>query len=153
MFRCSNQWKMGGIKLVKIILKGRGAYKGVAEGEALVCPESIQGWAGVDDHTGIIIEKGHSQEGKNINGKILVLPCSKGSNGWSCHFHSAMVKGHLPAGWVFTKLDSRAGVAVTILGVPTVADIEDDIDPCEVIKTGDWIKVDGDNGIIEITRK
>ncbi len=27
-------------------------------GEALVCKESIQGWAGIDDATGVIIEKG-----------------------------------------------------------------------------------------------
>ena len=91
----------------KIIIKGRGAVKGIVKGEALVCPESIQGWAGVDDHTGKIIEKGHSQEGVCISEKILVLPCSKGSNGWSCHFHSAMVKGFKPAGWLFSKMDSR----------------------------------------------
>lgn len=135
----------------KILLKGRVAFEGSVEGEALVCPESIQGWAGIDDHTGKIIEKGHSQEGVCISGRILVLPCSKGSNGWSCHFHSAMVKGFTPKGWIFTKLDSRAGVAATVLGVPTIADLEKD--PCEVIKTGDWIKINGETGEIEITKK
>ncbi len=49
--------------LNKIIIKGRGAVGGIAKGEALVCKESIQGWAGIDDATGVIIEKGHSQEG------------------------------------------------------------------------------------------
>lgn len=136
----------------KITIKARGAIKGIAEGEALVCPESIQGWAGVDDHTGNIIEKGHSQEGKCINDKILILPCSKGSNGWSCHFHSAQVKGKMPAGWVFTKMDSRAGVAAVVLDVPMVADFED-VDPCEVIETGDWVKVNGNTGEVEITKK
>ena len=27
------------------IIKGRGAYEGVMEGEALVLPDSVQGWA------------------------------------------------------------------------------------------------------------
>ena len=38
------------------MIKGRGAYEGVMEGEALVLPDSVQGWAGLDEKTGIIIE-------------------------------------------------------------------------------------------------
>ncbi len=137
----------------KIIIKGRGALKGVVKGEALVCPESIQGWAGVDDHTGKIIEKGHSQEGVCISNKILVLPCSKGSNGWSCHFHSAMVKGFKPAGWLFSKMDSRSGVAAVVVGVPTVADFSEDIDLFSLIKTGDLLEINGETGEVIITKQ
>lgn len=136
----------------KITIHGRGAYPGTACGEALVCPESIQGWAGVDDHTGCIIEKGHSQEGKCIDGKILVLPCSKGSNGWSCHFHSAMVGGFRPAGWLFSKLDSRAGVAAVVVGVPMVTDFPPETDLFELIETGDWVEINGDTGEVTITK-
>lgn len=132
------------------VINGRGAFGGVVEGEALVCPESIQGWAGVDDKTGKIIERGHSQEGKCIDGKILVLPCSKGSNGWSSHFHSAAVGGYIPKGMIFTKIDSRAGVAVAVLKVPAICDFED-VDPCAVIHTGDHIRMDGRTGVVEIT--
>lgn len=131
---------------------GRGAYQGIAEGEALVCRESIQGWAGVSDTTGEIIEKGHAEEGKNINGKILVLPCSKGSNGWSCHFHSAMISWFKPAGWIFSKMDSRAGVATVVIGSPAVTDIVS-ADPCDVIETGDWIKINGFEGIVEVYKR
>jgi len=28
-----------------------------------------------------------------------------------------------------------------------------DQDPLEVIKTGDWVKVDADNGVVEVTRQ
>ena len=136
----------------KLTIQGRGAFAGVVEGEALVCPESIQGWAGVDDRTGRIIERGHSQEGQCIDGKILVLPCSKGSNGWSSHFHSAAVEGFKPAGWLFTRIDSRAGVAAAVLKIPTICDFSD-VDPCQVIHTGDWIRMDGATGVVEITPK
>lgn len=134
------------------MIKGRGAYGGVVEGIALVCPESIQGWSGVSDTTGEIIEKGHSQEGVNINERILVLPCSKGSNGWSCHFHSAMMAGFKPSGWVFSKMDSRAGVATVVVGVPAVADFLD-VEPCQFIKNGDKIRIDGTNGTVEILER
>ena len=135
-----------------LTMYGRGAYQGIAEGEALVCRESIQGWAGVSDTTGEIIEKGHAEEGKNINGKILVLPCSKGSNGWSCHFHSAMISGFKTAGWIFSKMDSRAGVATVVIGSPAVTDIVS-ADPCDVIETGDWIKINGFEGIVEVYKR
>jgi len=134
-------------------LKARGAFAGVAEGIALVCPESIQGWSGVSDTTGEIIEKGHSQEGVCIDGRILVLPCSKGSNGWSCHFHSAMMAGFKPAGWVFTKMDSRAGVATVVVGVPAVADFPEGEDPCQIIRTGDLVRIDGTAGTVEILKR
>lgn len=132
------------------VLQGRGAYDGIAEGIALVCPDSIQGWAGVSDSTGVIIEKGHAEEGVNIDGRILILPCSKGSNGWSCHFHSAMCAGYKPAGWIFSKIDSRAGVAIVVIGSPAVADVID-VDPCKVIKSGDHVVIDGTKGTITVT--
>ena len=136
----------------KIVLKGRCAVGGKVEGEALVCPESIQGWAGLDDKTGVIIEKGHSQEGRNIDGKILILPCSKGSNGWSCHFHSAKRAGSCPAGMLVSKMDSRVGVTAVVLDVPTVVDFISD-DPCEVIHTGDLVRIDADNGLVEVEKR
>jgi hypothetical protein len=144
---------MGGIRMDKIVIKGRPGIKGIAEGEALVCEDSIQGWAGVDDSTGVIIERGHKEEGTTVDGKILVLPCSKGSNGWSCHFNSAQVNGHKPAGWIFSKLDSRAGVAAVVLDIPTVSDFDEDVDLFSIIESGDWIKVDGNTGDVEITKK
>ena len=134
------------------ILRARGANGGVVKAEALVCPESIQGWAGIDDKTGVISEVGHSQKGKGIAGKIMVLPCSKGSNGWSCHFNSAMVYGYKPAGWVFTKLDSKGGVTATITDVPVVCDFTD-ADPCEAIQTGDIIEIDGTLGTVTIIER
>lgn len=136
-----------------IRLKARPAFPGKAAGEAIVCPHSIQGWAGVSDETGIIIEKGHPEEGKCIKGKILVMPYGKGSTGWSGHFHSAAVAGFSPAGWVFSNIDSRCGVATAALEVPAVADFPSDVDVFSIIKTGDWVEIDGDTGDVAITKK
>ena len=80
-----------------------------------------------------------------------MLPCSKGSNGWSCHFHSAMISGFKPAGWIFSKIDSRAGVAVAVIGAPALADFAED--PCALIKTGDMVIIDGQTGTARIFRE
>lgn len=133
-----------------IRIKGRGAYDGVVEGEALVLPDSVQGWAGLDEKTGIIIEEANSKYGEYIGGKILVLPCAKGSNGWASHFYSASVAGHKPVAWIITKLDSRCAACIVELGIPTVVETEGD--PCEIIQDGDYIRVDGTNGVVEILR-
>lgn len=137
----------------KIVIKGRPAYKGIATAEAVVCPESILGMVGIDVNTGIIMEKGHSQRGQCIKGKVLVLPCSKGSCGWSCHFHSAKVMGNAPAAWLFSKMDSKTGVVSVICDVPVVADFSDDIDLFSLIQTGDLVEVNGYTGEVTITKK
>ncbi|ATW25153.1 aconitase X swivel domain-containing protein [Candidatus Formimonas warabiya] len=137
--------------MTRIILQGRGAIKGIAEGRALVCPETIMGWNGIDAKTGLIIEKGHPLEGACIKGAVLILPGSKGSNGWSMHFHAVKIAQVAPAAMVFTKLDSKAAVASVVLDIPVVTDLEED--PFAFIKTGNWVKVDGNEGIVEITER
>lgn len=137
--------------MAKIVIKGRAAVKGIAEGVAMISKETIQGWAGIDAKTGMVIEKGHPFEGMSIKDSVLILSGGKGSNGWSCHFHAAKVSGIGPAALVFPKIDSRTGAAAAVTGVPVVTDLEED--PFEIIKIGDWVKVDGTTGIIEITPK
>lgn len=136
----------------KIELKGRPAYPGKAAGEAIVCPHSIQGWSGVSDETGCIIEEGHPEKGKCIKDKILVMPYGKGSTGWSGHFHSAAVAGFSPAGWLFSSIDSRCGVATAALEVPAVADFPDGVDIFSLIQTGDRVELDGTTGEVTITK-
>lgn len=130
------------------VLEGRSLNGGVAEGYAMLCPNSITGWAGVDYKTGKIIELGHAHEGESIKDRILVMPGSKGSVGWSCHFHATKISGTAAAGWILKKVDSRIGVAMVMLGAPAVCDLEED--PFEVIKDNDWLKID--QGTIEIWR-
>lgn len=135
-----------------IVLKARGVIPGVTEGEALVCPNSIQGWAGMNPVDGSILEKGHVHEGVCIKDKILILPCSKGSCGWSGQFHACLEGNFAPKGWVITKIDTRSAVASVVLNIPTVGDFCD-VNPCDIIKDGDWVKIDGDKGEITVIPK
>lgn len=133
------------------IIRGRGAIAGVAEGKALVSPESIQGWSGVDEKSGKIIEKGHPLHGESIKDAVLILSGGRGSNGWSIHFHAAKLLGVGPAALVFPRMDSRTGVTAAVLNVPVVTDLEEDV--FALVKTGDWVRVDGDKGIVEILER
>ena len=136
----------------KITLQGRGVIPGIAEGKALVCPHSITGWNGIDPATGVITDFQNEHRGMSIKGTILVMPGSKGSNGWSCYFGAARAAGSAPAGWMFTRIDSAAGVASSVMNIPTIVDFPAEQDPCALIRTGDWIQMDGAAGTVEITR-
>ena len=132
-------------------LKARGAFPGIAEGPAIVCPDSIASNSGaLGDMDGVIYEKGNVNYGRCIKNAILVVPCSKGSNGFSAHFKGAMIAGVKPAGWVATRMDARLGVAVVSMGLPTVADFAAEEDPIKRIKTGDWVRIDGSSGLVTV---
>lgn len=132
----------------KFNIKGRGLNGGRAEGTSLVSREAISGWSGVDERTGLVIEKGHPFEGHSIKDKILVLSGGKGSNGWSLHFHAAKVRGIGPAALILPKIDSRMAVTAVVLGVPVITDL--DGDPFDFIFMNAKVVVDADQGFIEV---
>jgi hypothetical protein len=134
-----------------IVIRGRGALGGVAEGPALISRRTITGWGGVDVHTGRVKEPGHPLEGLSLKGSILILEGSRGSNGWSIFFHAAQVAGFGPAALVFPRLDSRTAVTAAVLNLPLVTDLEGD--PFDLIRVGDRIRVDGDRGLITLVER
>ncbi len=134
----------------KIVLHGRGVIEGIVEGEAIVCPHSIAGWGGIDPKTGIIKDYENENKGLSIKNKILIMSGSKGSNGWSCYFGAARAAYNAPKGWAFTEIDSSSAVASAVMQIPTIVDFLPEQDPCKIINTGDYVKLDGKSGTIEI---
>ena len=134
----------------KILLKGRAVVAGVAEGSAIVTRQTISGFGGIDSRTGTIIEVRHELRGLSFKDKVLVFPGAKGSSGWASHFQVTRLKGSAPRAMIFNIMTTKIALGAVVTRVPAVTAL--DQDPLEVIKTGDWVKVDGDNGIVEITR-
>lgn len=134
----------------KITLKGRKVVGGVAEGEAMVTSETISGWGGIDPMTGTIIETRHELCGQSFKDKVLVFKGAKGSSGWSAAFHMTRLSGCAPKAVIFVEMTTKAALGVVVMRTPTVTEL--DQNPLEVIANGDWVKVDGDNGIVEVTK-
>ena len=135
----------------KIVLRGRKVVGGCAEGEALVTRDRISGWGGIDPRTGTVIETRHELKGVSFAGKVLVFPGAKGSSGFSSQFHVARLAGKAPIALVFNEMTTKIALGAVVAHAPSVTDF--DRDPLQVIETGDWVKVDGDNGIVEVTKK
>lgn len=132
----------------RIVITGRKVVGGVAEGEALVTQETISGWGGVNPATGTVIESRHELKGQSFAGKVLVFPGAKGSSGWSSIFHMSKLRGMSPVAMVFNIMTTKAALGAVVMRTPTVT--ECDSDPLDHIRTGDWVRVDGDAGTISV---
>jgi predicted aconitase with swiveling domain len=126
--------------LTSIILHGRTVVPGVIEGEALVSHEPISGWGGIDPARGVIIEPRHELAGVCFTGKVLVFPRAKGSSGWSGFFQTTRLSGTAPIGMVIGRISTKSALGAVVTRVPAVTDL--DQDPCAVIATGDWVRID-----------
>lgn len=135
---------------ITITLRGRKVVGGYAEGEALVTRDTISGWGGINPMTGTVIETRHELRGQTFKDKVLVFPGAKGSSGWSAAFHVTRITGTAPKAFVFNEMTTKIALGAVVMRIPSVTDF--DRDPLEVIENGDWVKVDGDRGIVEILR-
>lgn len=125
-------------------MKGRTIYPGNVEGEAIVSKEPIGFYGGIDAKTGTVIEKGHELEGENVKDKILVFPMGKGSTVGSYVIYGLKKNGVAPKAIVNKETETIVATGVILAGIPCVDGIE-----IEKIKTGDKLKVNADEGIVE----
>ena len=120
-------------------LKGRIILRGVAAGEALVTNQPISFYGGVDPDKGVIVEKGHELEGKEIKGKILVFPNGKGSTVGSYTLYQLKKNGVAPAGMINKECETVIAVGAIISEIPCV----DKVDISQ-LKTGDVVEIRND---------
>jgi len=137
------------IALNKIVLHGRKIHGGSAEGEALVTRNSLGGYGTFDLDTGNVIDVNHDLFGKNVKGKILVFRTAQGSSAWTIAYQALRFADQSPAGYIIKENNPQTALGAVVARRPAITDI--DRDPTEVISTGDWVKIDADGGIIEIT--
>lgn len=125
-------------------MKGRTIYPGNVEGEAIVSKEPIGFYGGIDAKTGLVIEKGHELEGQNVKDLILVFPYGKGSTVGSYVIYGLKKNGVAPKAIINKETETIVATGVILAGIPCVDGIE-----IEQIKTGDKLKVNADEGIVE----
>ena len=134
----------------KLVLRGRSVVDGVAEGKAFVTSQTISGFGGIDPMTGTITERRHERVGESFAGKVLVFRGAKGSSGWASNFQTARLAGAGPLAVIFNELTTKMALGAVVMRVPAMTDL--DQNPLDVIQHGDWVKVDADAGIVEVSR-
>jgi len=131
-----------------ITLKGRSIVSGHAEGLALVSLKPISFLGGVDPNSGIVIEKNHDLQGKNIAEKILCFPNSHGSTVGSYVLYSLAKKGIGPKAIINQSADPVIVVGAIIADIPMIDQVD-----IKQIETGDEVEVDGEKGIVKVRKK
>jgi len=129
-------------------LTGRKVMGGIAEGEALVSTDSVSFYGGVDPVTGIITDPGHSNHGENITGKVFVFPTGKGSTVGSYVIYRMAKLGTAPAAIINVETEAILATGCVISDIPLVDKL--DKDPMKVIKNGMRVRVNADEGTVEI---
>ena len=119
-------------------LTGRIIKAGRCEGQALVSPEPLSFFGGVDAATGLIVEPKHPLQGQCIAGRVLVFPTAKGSTVGSYILYRLKKAGRAPAGIVNAESEAIVAVGAIIAEIPML----DRVDIGQ-IRTGDWVTIDG----------
>jgi len=124
--------------------------KGFGEGEALVSKDTICFYL-ADPKTGIVRERGHHLEGKTLSGKVLVFPSGKASSAVQMDgLVKLLLNNKAPAAMIVKDVEPVLVGSAVLTRIPLVDRLE--TDPFEAIRSGDFVKVDADNGIVTLTR-
>jgi predicted aconitase with swiveling domain len=124
---------------------------GHGEGEALVTHQPICFYL-TDPKTGIVREKDHELAGKNITNKVLVFPSGKASSVVQIDGLFKLASRNLaPRALIVKDVETVLIVSAFLVKVPLVDRMEED--PFEVIRTGDYVKVDAEKGKVTVTKR
>jgi len=127
------------------------AFGPVVEGEAVVSAEGFSPRYDLDRWSGVITKPGHKLEGTSIRDKICFFPSAKGgiAAGWA--FYDIQHKGIAPRALIFGVTNP---VMVQGAVFANIAITEGwDRAPAEVVRTGDWVRVDPARRIVEVLRR
>ncbi|MDJ0784020.1 MAG: DUF126 domain-containing protein [Desulfosarcinaceae bacterium] len=134
-----------------ITLQGRMVHGGVAEGEALVTKSPLGGFGTFDFDSGDIVDLNHEWYGKNIKDKVLVFATASGSSAWTIAHQALRFVDLSPAAYVVRENNPQTALGSVVARRPCITDLNQD--PTEVIATGDWVRVDAERGIVEVTKR
>ena len=134
----------------EITLKGKGAVKGIAEGEALVTLEAVAFWSDINVYNGTIINPKSTTKGKSVEDKIFIFPTGRGSTADAYAFYLLKKGGSGPKAVVNVEANPTTVVGAIISHTPMVYKL--DRNPLEIIETGDHVRVDGTRGVVIVTK-
>jgi len=132
-------------------LRGHTVSPGKAEGEAVVLRVPFSFLGELDPNTGKIASPLNEQFGQDLRGKVLVTPTGKGSSMGPVISWYAMKAGNNPAAVICLQAEAILASAAITAGIPMVDKLDNN--PLELIKSGDYVKVDATAGIVEIGNK
>lgn len=135
----------------KIVIKSQRGLGQEVEGEALVSKDPIHFVMDIGAHTGIGIGVGHDLHGKNVAGKVLVIPGAKGGVASSMAIAQLVKDGCGPKGLIYNKSNPIMVQGAILANIPIMEQF--DKNPLEVIRSGDWVRMKPKERTVEVEKK
>ncbi|MDP8248978.1 MAG: aconitase X [Candidatus Tritonobacter lacicola] len=135
------------------VLKGITRIEGSVEGEALVTTEFLSHLVNAIDSNGVVRIFGHPLQGQSYADKVIVYDTDKFSTGgaWGLYFKNK-ITGKGPRALICRTVHPISVGGAVDAEIPAVDHFE--ADPCETIKSGDWVRISaptaGREAIVEI---
>jgi uncharacterized protein len=118
----------------------RSLSEGVAEGDVIISRDAVCFYL-VEYETGVVVEHPHDINGRNIAGKVLVMPSGKGSSVVQADgLYKLMKNGKAPAAIIVAQPDTVLVSGAIVMDLPLV----DRADAAfyEAVSDGDRVVVD-----------
>ncbi len=109
---------------------------GEGRGRALVLPEPLSLWGGLDPHTGEIIDRRHPSSGAVVTGRVLVMPGGRGSSSASSILLESVRAGKAPAAIIMSEPD-----AIIALGAAVAREMYGHSPPVFVLDAKDYAEL------------
>lgn len=132
-----------------MILTGHIINKGKAEGYAIVINTPFSFIGDFEPTTGKLLMS--EKMGENVKGKVLVCPTGKGGTLGPYVAYDAMIRGTAPAAILCEKADPILALSAITIDIPMIDNFAKNL--LKECCTDDYIKVNGDEGIVEIIKK
>ncbi|SPE31856.1 conserved hypothetical protein [Candidatus Sulfopaludibacter sp. SbA3] len=133
-----------------MIIQGKTVNAGVAEGEAIVTQMPFNFILDLDVHSGKV-KSGHELKGQELTNKIFVFPTGRGSTWGALMAYESLLRGTFCKGMVCTEAEPVIGAVAIMLDVPMLHRLT--VNPVEVIKTGDYVRMDATKGVVEVIKR
>ncbi len=132
-------------------INARAISYGYAEGEAIVSKKPVSFYGDIDPMTGVMRDRNSDIYGESVAGKIFVFPSGRGSTVGSYVILRLKKNAVAPKAIINLRTDVVIAVGAIISEIPLVDKPEVDI--FNLIKSGDFVKVSGYEGWIEIEHR
>lgn len=135
-------------------MTGRVLVSGHGEGPILATTTPLSLWGGLNPDTGEIIDRHHPLSGANVSGRVLVMPCGRGSSTASGVLLNAIIAGHAPAAILLARVDEILALGAVVaeeLDHPSIAVVVLDEESFARALAASYARVSAD-GRVELSR-
>jgi hypothetical protein len=131
------------------VLKCHPGIGGRVEGYALVSSDNFSARYDLDRKQGVFSRPDHKLAGESYVGRILVMNTAKGGVASAWMLHEMTARGMAPAAILFNRANTILAQGAALAGL-TMCDRFEDGDVTQLIKSGDYLIVEPDEGRVTV---